>query len=265
MTRRERMERRAERRLDWAAGREKKSAAAFEGARKIADNIPLGQPILVGHHSERAARRDQDRIFSGMSKGVESQKMAATHRSKASGIQDQLDRSIFSDDPDAPERLRERIAELEAERDRGKAINKEIKKGPGFEDRLRTAGLELTEKEKGTLLTIARLTPYHCDKKTGLPVFPSYHFTNLGANIRRLKERLETVATLAKRAEAVAATENGILVEVIGTAGDGRTYTRVTFAEKPDRSVLDALKAAGYAWGQSSWVGLTDALPESLR
>jgi hypothetical protein len=35
--------------------------------------IPFGQPILVGHHSEGRARRDQGRIESGMRAGVESQ------------------------------------------------------------------------------------------------------------------------------------------------------------------------------------------------
>jgi len=36
----------------------------------IADNIPFGQPILVGHHSERRARRDAEKIENGMRKAV---------------------------------------------------------------------------------------------------------------------------------------------------------------------------------------------------
>lgn len=56
MTRRERLERRAERRREWAESRDRKSAAAFESARKLTDGIPLGQPILVGHHSEKPER-----------------------------------------------------------------------------------------------------------------------------------------------------------------------------------------------------------------
>jgi hypothetical protein len=42
-----------------------RSTQAQEQARAIADLIPLGQPILVGHHSERRARRDQERIEAG--------------------------------------------------------------------------------------------------------------------------------------------------------------------------------------------------------
>jgi Spy/CpxP family protein refolding chaperone len=71
MTYRERRLRKAERLRGWAAKRTAKSAAAFESARVVADGIPMGQPILVGHHSERRHRRDIARIDSGMRNGVE--------------------------------------------------------------------------------------------------------------------------------------------------------------------------------------------------
>jgi protein-L-isoaspartate O-methyltransferase len=51
-----------------------KRGVEAEHARKavasIADNIPMGQPILVGHHSERHARRDAERIENGMRRAV---------------------------------------------------------------------------------------------------------------------------------------------------------------------------------------------------
>ncbi|GAB3757469.1 hypothetical protein GCM10027599_23610 [Yimella radicis] len=43
---------------------------AYDGVRQIADQIPFGQPILVGHHSEARARRDQGRMHRGMDKAV---------------------------------------------------------------------------------------------------------------------------------------------------------------------------------------------------
>ena len=43
---------------------------ARQSVAAIADNIPFGQPILVGHHSERRARRDAERIQDGMRKVV---------------------------------------------------------------------------------------------------------------------------------------------------------------------------------------------------
>lgn len=103
MTRRERLEARLDRRREWAVKVEHRATAAFEGVHRIADNIPLGQPILVGHHSERRHRRDIDRINAGMSRGVEEQNLAERHDSKAGGIERALDSSIFSDDSDAPD------------------------------------------------------------------------------------------------------------------------------------------------------------------
>ena len=47
-----------------------KSDAAYMRAKVLADGIPLGQPILVGHHSERRHRRDIARIQGGFEKAL---------------------------------------------------------------------------------------------------------------------------------------------------------------------------------------------------
>lgn len=185
MTRRERLEAKAERRREWAASREKKSEAGFESAQKIADGIPFGQPILVGHHSERHARRDQARIESGMVAGHENAKVAANHSNKADGIDRQLAASVFSDDADAPERLREQIAELEAERDRIKAYNASCRSRKGAGD---ASLLEPSQRED--ILTTARVAAYQLGK---YGEFPSYHLSNLGARIREKKARVERI------------------------------------------------------------------------
>jgi hypothetical protein len=49
---------------------------AHDKAKQIMDTIPLGQPILVGHHSERRMRKDIDRIQSGIGRAVESWRAA---------------------------------------------------------------------------------------------------------------------------------------------------------------------------------------------
>jgi hypothetical protein len=107
MTYRDRRRARADRLRDWASKRHARSDAAFESARRLADAIPLGQPILVGHHSERRARRDAERIDHDMSKGVEHQRLADRMTSRAAEIERQADHAIYSDDADAIERLRE--------------------------------------------------------------------------------------------------------------------------------------------------------------
>ncbi len=46
------------------------AAAALGGASRMMDGIPFGQPILVGHHSERRDRRYRERITNKIHKGV---------------------------------------------------------------------------------------------------------------------------------------------------------------------------------------------------
>ncbi len=179
MTHRERMEARAERRREWAASRTAKADAAHEGARQIMDMIPSGQPVLVGHHSERRHRRDLDRFARNMTESVESSKMATRHEQAAAEIEAQLDRSVYDDDVDAVERLTEKVERLEAQRDRMKAENAEFRK------------------EHKTML--AGMTAYERDQ--ALP-YASFTLTNLGATIRNTKKRLERLTREAAAREA---------------------------------------------------------------
>ncbi|MGD9724772.1 MAG: DUF3560 domain-containing protein, partial [Pirellulales bacterium] len=56
-TRRERLERRLEKRQEWGEKRDAQATQLFDRAHMLAQQIPLGQPILIGHHSERGHRR----------------------------------------------------------------------------------------------------------------------------------------------------------------------------------------------------------------
>ena len=68
MTRRERLERKLEKRQEWAEKAEARSTARYKAARAAVENIPFGQPILVGHHSERRHRAAIARSDANMSK-----------------------------------------------------------------------------------------------------------------------------------------------------------------------------------------------------
>ena len=202
MTYRERREARAARRLEWAEKRKAKAEGAFKSVSTLADNIPLGQPILVGHHSEKRARRDQDRIQSGMRKGIEHQDMAEKHTDAAAEIGRQLDNSIYEDDHDRDEKLREKLADLEARRARIKDINSWLRKNAKAhgvtslkvyrvaQDSTKVAALidavkkalELTEREFRDLLL-----SFQYSQTIG---YPPYESTNLSGNISRTRKRL---------------------------------------------------------------------------
>lgn len=179
-TYRERREARADRLRGWADGREAKADAAFGGATQLADQIPLGQPILVGHHSEGRHRRDLARIDAGMTKGVEHTRKAESMRAKAANIDAAAARAIYSDDPDAIDRLREKLERLEAERARIKAYNATCRKG--------AADLTLLDaKQQRDLANTARVAAYSIGKGGQ---FPKYHLTNMSGVIKTTRDRL---------------------------------------------------------------------------
>jgi len=67
----ERAEERADRFGEYHEKRSADAESALAHVHRITDGIPLGQPILVGHHSEKHARKDAERIESGMRRAVD--------------------------------------------------------------------------------------------------------------------------------------------------------------------------------------------------
>lgn len=81
----------------------------YETSRKLGEMIPFGQPILVGHHSERGHRSLLDKINNNMRKSIELDEKANYYENRANNISN----NISSDDPDAIEKLKVKLAKLE--------------------------------------------------------------------------------------------------------------------------------------------------------
>ena len=73
----------AEKRKEWAASAEKKSTEYFERSNKDREFLSLGEPIKVGHHSEKRHRRMIEEVHNNMGKCVEYSDKAASHEDKA--------------------------------------------------------------------------------------------------------------------------------------------------------------------------------------
>lgn len=170
-TYRERREARAERLRGWAEKREQRAEAVFETNRPYTSDYAFNtQP---GHIPARA------RIIAQEDRQFESLRKAESMKSRADGIESQLASSIYSDDPDAIERLQAKLADLEAERARIKAYNASCRKGR------RDVSL-LTEREQEALLSAIRFQPQAC--KGG--AMPSYHLSNLSGRIKATRDRI---------------------------------------------------------------------------
>lgn len=180
MTYRDRREARADRLDGWADKRETRGQASVDQARARADLIPFGQPMMPGHHSYKGDVAYRGRIQSGYRRGFADLDKAESMRSRAGNIRSQAGHAIYTDDHDAIDKLRERIAGLEAERARIRAYNATCRKGaPDL--------TLLDDKQRDDLATVARVCPYQLGKGGA---FPSYGLSNLSGNITKQRARL---------------------------------------------------------------------------
>lgn len=106
----DRAEERAERFEGYSEHRQADGDAANAATHRIMDGIPLGQPILVGHHSERRARKDAERIENGLRKAVKMWETADYWKRRAAGA---ISHAKYKERPDVRHR---RIKGLESER-----------------------------------------------------------------------------------------------------------------------------------------------------
>jgi Domain of unknown function (DUF3560) len=239
MTRRERLERKVERRHEWADKRRTNANAVLASHEPFRHDIAFNtQP---GHIPFRA------RIIAQEDRAFESLKVADHHESKAEGLASQLERTIFSDDSNATEALEARIAENEAKRENMKKINAMYRKGNA--EGLAAVGLDLEQ------LREKLKTAYSWCQQP----YPAYELQNLGQRISGDKKRLGFIKKQQETHAQAEAAPNGVILKEYGE------WCSVTFAEKPDRSILDALRNASFRWGSGSWSGKTAELPAEVK
>lgn len=105
----ERAAARAERFAGYHERRAEEAERAHSAVEQIAGGIPLGQPILIGHHSQRRAERDAEKIRAGMNRAVNLWKTSEYWKQRAHAS---LAHAAYLERPDV--RLR-RIKTLEAD------------------------------------------------------------------------------------------------------------------------------------------------------
>lgn len=211
-------EARRQRYEEMAERAEARANAAYKRAdmREEVSGIPFGQPILVGHHSEGRHRAAIKRADNAMRKSIEESNKAAYYADKAAGVGRA---GISSDDPDAPEKMREKIAKAEALQEAMKARNAEWRK----------AGNKAGRQADGTWVE---------------PPCPPYELTNNSANIRRMKDRLAQLERAAERETIEVSYQGG--PKVIENADENRV--QIVFDGKPDADTRQILKSNGFRW-----------------
>ena len=242
---------------------EKNAAKAItldDERRRLQDVIPLGQPILIGHHSEGKHRRHIKRIDSKMQQAIAADEKADYYKNK---VQNANDDSVFtSDAPDWKEKLQAQVDNLESLQVLIKRTNKAIRK-------LDVKGAkyikDLASEDKDYLIAVISETlkgakDEHCKTViAGLGVYWPRKRENryfkiiiggLASGIRETKQRIEYQSKIDDRPTTSAMYGP---VEFVDNAEVNRT--QLVFPGKPDEATRKLLKRHGFRWApsQNAW------------
>lgn len=240
----QKVEAKRERYAERALKARQESAAAFGSAHRIMDGIPMGQPVLVGHHSEKRHRNDLERIDRGLRKGTEAAERATylDHKAETYGTH-----GVSSDDPQAVAKLEQELADLRASRATEKLWNRAIKvSAKALEKQL---GRALTQTDhiaivelsampdsfKKAMISYARAFPW-------LPQFGNH----TQASIARVEKRIEELRAKAAMPDRDV---RGPGYSVEWNKLDNRV--QIYFVAKPDDATIAKLKQHGFRWARS--------------
>jgi len=232
-----------------SASAARKSSDLTKQSTDMLSHIPLGQPILVGHHSEKADRSYRAKADNKMRRGVEEADKAGYYADKAEAAENNT--AISSDDPEAITKLEAQLAACKANQEQMKAANAYYRKHKtmkGYADISDEGADKIDKKIKD-------------DYSFNRQPYPSYRLTNNSANIRRITKR---IAGLKKRDSLLAADGNDENTAALsGWEFDGGSvemnaeYNRIQifFDSKPDEETRRELKSNGFKWApsQGAW------------
>lgn len=148
-------------------------------------------------------------------------------------------RVISSDDPNAIQKLQDKLEMCEKSQKYMKEVNAYYRKNGTCE------GFPGMEAARAARLDESVRQAYSWDKQP----FPSYALTNNSAEIRRLKQRIEKL-TVNQEVGFVGWTFDG--GEVVANSEENRL--QILFDEKPDEQKRSALKGNGFKWSPSQGV-----------
>lgn len=212
--------------------------ALMDRAHKMAEIIPLGQPILIGHYSEKRDRHYRDRIGNTWEKGSETLKTAEHYERKVQAIES--NRAISSDAPDAIERLREKLQSLKDSHAVMISANKILKSKKFTNDQKIQEMVKLG-------LSEGEARGHFVPDYAGRIGYPNYAITNSGANIRNVEKRIEK---LEKEKTCVSTVQTIGNITITDSIEDNRIM--IEFPGVPDESIRARLKSDGFRWSPSS-------------
>lgn len=217
-----------------AESAKQQSTAHVQGAYSAVAGIEMGQPILIGHHSERRHRRALERSDNCMRRAIDADHKAEEYTRKAEAVGTG---GISSDDESAIEKLTAQVEQLEKNQEFMKEANKAAKKGiPAL------VALGFSEGDAKKFMTP------DCMRQIG---FPAYKLSNNRANIKRIRSRIASLGKLSQR--EAKKEETGLY-----TYEENKEENRIMFffEGKPDEETRSIMKRHAFKWSprRGAWV-----------
>lgn len=211
----EKREAKKERYEELAEKNHKLASEQSDQAKKMADVIPFGQPILVGHHSEGRDRRYRAKIEKKWEKSVETSNKAEHYDDKVKSMD--LNRAISRDDPEAVQKLKAKIV-LEKEKGLKAKADRKV---------MRENKKELEAKNSRGYWSLYYLL--------------ESHMTGASVEVKRCEGRIAEIQALEK------------IPDIDETINNIRLFTedariRIDFGFKPDEDTRTQLKRHSFKW-----------------
>lgn len=225
-----------ERLKDAAERAHQESSAAYKRAYQMQEQIPLGQPILVGHHSEGRHRRHLEKIDNAYRRGNEENKKAEHYENRIDAAQG--NGVISSDDPAAVVKLKEKLAEAQKLQDDLKQANKIIRQEPKYKS---------TPKKLAALISLGMSGKYasRIFAGGGINIVPDYSLRNNNARISSMKKRLARLIA-AENIETTEQQRDGF--EIVENAEENRV--QIVFLERQSDQVVSILRSHGFVYSR---------------
>lgn len=218
-----------------AAERARQEAQHLRGrSDAVTSAIPLGQPLLLGHHSYKADRRRREKAFDDWGKSIQAEEKAQHYEYRAEAAENNT--AISSDDPAALEKLKAKLEKMEANHSHMKRLNAHYRKHgtcKGFAD------MPDAEAEK-------RDTEIADDYSFNRKPFPSWALSNHSQNMRQVRKRIEELEKHQSRDLQGWDFDGGT---VVMNKEDNRL--QIFFDGKPGEEIRGQLKGQGFRWAPS--------------
>lgn len=212
-------------------------------ALRVAQNLQ-GEPVKVGHHSEKPHRALLKRMDRDMQKGCAASKLADKCAQQAESVGTG---GISSDDPDATAKLQREIEGAEESHAEMKAGNEAFRKcGKPAPDN--ADGWQKIADRLGVPLDSFDSVRSSMRRFNYRQPFPPFSLSNSSANIARMKKRIADLENAAKAETKETELPGG--VRVVENVEANRL--QLFFPGKPSDEMRAKLKQNGFKWAPSA-------------